>query len=66
LNTTVKIKGMSCNHCVMAVTKALKSVDGVREATVDLAQGQASIEHENPLDMAQIKQHVEKAGFELG
>ena len=50
----------------MAVTKALKAVDGVREATVDLAQGQASIEHENPLDMAQIKQHVEKAGFELG
>ena len=32
----IKVKGMSCNHCVMAVTKALNEVDGVRDVKVDL------------------------------
>ena len=33
---TVKIKGMTCNHCVMAVTKALNEIDGIKDVKVDL------------------------------
>jgi copper chaperone len=42
---TYEIKGMTCNHCVMAVTKALAKVPGVtRVEGVDLASGRAVIE----------------------
>ena len=40
---TVKIKGMTCNHCVMAVTKALKEIDGISNVKVDLAKGRGNI-----------------------
>jgi len=33
---TLKIQGMTCNHCVMRVAKALKQVPGVQDARVDL------------------------------
>lgn len=42
----LKIKGMSCGHCVKAVTEALASVDGVKKADVDLAGGRAVVEYE--------------------
>ena len=44
--TTLKVGGMSCGHCVMAVTKALKSVPGVQDAKVDLQGGRAVVEYD--------------------
>lgn len=35
-NTELKITGMTCKHCVMAVTRALKDVPGVTGAEVSL------------------------------
>lgn len=64
--STIKIKGMSCNHCVAAVTKALNEIDGVTRVQVSLDLGQATIESKGSIDMDQVKQNVEKAGFELG
>lgn len=66
MKKTVKIKGMSCNHCVMAVTKALSEVEGVSEVQVDLGRGEAAFESQGVLDMHEVKKSVEKAGFELG
>jgi len=43
---TLKVSGMSCRHCVMSVTKALESVDGVISARVDLARGTAVVEYD--------------------
>ena len=37
--TTIKISGMSCQHCVMAVTKALGGIDGIKDVQVDLQKG---------------------------
>ncbi|MFW6078783.1 MAG: heavy-metal-associated domain-containing protein [Gemmatimonadota bacterium] len=44
--TTLKIQGMSCGHCVSAVTEALKGVEGVRSADVDLEGGRAVVEYD--------------------
>ncbi len=44
--TTLKVHGMSCGHCVMAVTQALKGVEGVSEAKVDLQAGQAVVDYD--------------------
>jgi copper ion binding protein len=41
--TTIKVQGMTCNHCVMRVAKALKAVPGVQDAKVDLQKAEAVI-----------------------
>jgi copper chaperone len=64
--TTIKVKGMSCNHCVMAVTRALNAVDGVQDVRVNLEGGEATFEETKPVDMAVVKEKIKKAGFEIG
>jgi copper chaperone len=63
--TKVKIKGMSCQHCVMAVTKALKEIEGVQDVTVDLTSGEATFNETVPVDLAKVKEKVKKAGYEV-
>ncbi len=45
--TTIKIQGMTCNHCVMRVAKALKAVPGVQDAQVDLQKGEAIVTYDD-------------------
>ena len=56
--TTLKIDGMTCGHCVQAVTRALQGTEGVRDAQVDLQAGRAQVEYEesrtNPGDLAAV------------
>ena len=62
LMTKLKVEGMSCNHCVSAVTRALGSVPGVdRVVEVNLERGEAVIE--GTADVAQLVAAVEKEGF---
>jgi copper chaperone len=63
--TTIKIKGMSCQHCVMAVTKALGSIDGVKDIHVDLQKGEATFTEVKPVDRKQVGEKIKKAGFEV-
>jgi len=44
--TTLKIQGMTCNHCVMRVAKALKAVPGVQDAQVDLQKAEAIVTYD--------------------
>jgi copper chaperone len=41
--TTIKVTGMTCGHCVAAVTKALQKVPGVEAADVSLEKAQALV-----------------------
>ena len=61
--TTVKIKGMSCQHCVASTTKALEGVAGVSNVQVDLDKGEAR--YEGNVDSKTIKEAIEKIGFEV-
>ncbi len=63
--TTIKIKGMSCQHCVMAVTKALKEIDGLQDVTVDLEKGEASFNETKPVEKTLIQERIQKAGYEV-
>lgn len=40
---TLKVEGMTCNHCKMHVEKALNGVSGVEKVSVDLAKGEALV-----------------------
>lgn len=64
MKKTLSVEGMSCNHCVMHVTKALKGVGGVASAVVDLATKKAVVEGEG-LDDAAMKAAVAEAGYEV-
>ena len=62
---TIKIKGMSCNHCVVAVTKALNEIEGIKDVKVDLSKGEATFEEEKPTDMMVVREQIKKAGYEV-
>jgi copper chaperone len=62
---TVKINGMSCQHCVMAVTKALAGIDGISDVSVDLQKGEATFTEAKPVDRTLIRERIAKAGFTL-
>ncbi|MEN6468881.1 MAG: heavy-metal-associated domain-containing protein [Smithella sp.] len=61
----IKIKGMSCQHCVMAVTKALGALDGIKNVQVDLKTGVATYEEVKPVDAQVVAQAVKKAGYDV-
>lgn len=60
--TTLKVSGMTCNHCVMAVTKALGSVPGVESADVSLEKAQAVIK--GSADAQTLIAAVKEEGYE--
>ena len=63
--TSLQIKGMSCNHCVMAVTKALKEIEGLEDITVNLEKAEAIFKETKPVDPNLIKERIKKAGYEV-
>ena len=63
---TIKVKGMTCNHCVMAVEKALNAIDGISDVKVDLDRGEASFEQDATVDIKAVHQAIAKAGYEIG
>ncbi|EFI35118.1 Heavy metal transport/detoxification protein [Desulfonatronospira thiodismutans ASO3-1] len=61
----IKIEGMSCGHCVKAVTDALNKMPGVSGVQVSLESGHADIDAGEDLDMAAVKKAVEDAGYKV-
>jgi copper chaperone len=58
----LRIRGMSCDHCVRAVTQALGAIPGVqRVVEVSLDRGEAVLEGE--VDPASLVAAVEEEGF---
>ena len=45
----ITVKGMSCAHCVAAMTKAMEGLPGVSQVKVDLAGGRVSYECAAPV-----------------
>lgn len=63
--TTYKVQGMSCEHCVRAVSAEVGGLDGVTAVEVDLASGEVAVTSEAPLDEAAVRDAVDEAGYEL-
>lgn len=62
----LKIKGMSCNHCVQAVSKALEDIEGIENVVVDLAKGEARFDMGKPVEPKIIEEHIKRAGYQVG
>jgi copper ion binding protein len=62
--TTLKIAGMSCGHCVMHVTKALKSLEGVEVGDVQIGSATVTFDPAKTSE-SRIAEAVRKAGYEV-
>jgi copper chaperone CopZ len=62
--TVLKIEGMTCDHCVHTVQKALLTVPGVEKAEVSLSQKKAIITHESSFDIPAALHAVEEEGYQ--
>ena len=58
---TVHIEGMTCEHCVQSVKKALNEIEGV-SARVDLQKKEAVVSYDREIENDVLKKTVEKAG----
>jgi len=58
----LKVEGMSCEHCVARVKKALEGIEGVRLAHVTLEPGRAVVEGE-ALDPETLSAVIEDTGY---
>ena len=61
----LKIKGMSCQHCVKHVTNALQEVAGVTAVKVDLNQANATVETDGSVGEQVLKDAIAEAGYEV-
>ena len=60
----VHIEGMTCEHCVQSVKKALNEIEGV-SARVDLQKKEAVVSYDREIANDVLKKTVEKAGFQV-
>lgn len=56
------VKGMTCGHCVKAVTNAVHDVDADARVDIDLASGTVRVE--SKMSAASIGKAIEEAGYE--
>jgi copper chaperone len=62
---TLKIQGMTCQHCVRSVTQALESQEGVARAEVDLQAGRAQVEYDDArVTPRELAHAVAEEGYE--
>ncbi len=62
MQTTLKVTGMTCGHCVAAVTKALEGIPGVEKADVSLEKAQAVVSGD--ADTQAMVAAVKEEGYE--
>jgi copper ion binding protein len=63
--TTYAVKGMTCGHCVQAVSAEVGRVAGVTAVEVDLATGAVSVTSDGPADEQAVRAAVDEAGYEV-
>ena len=62
---TFTVTGMTCSHCVAAVTEEVGALDGVTDVRVDLATGRVAVASTRPLQRERVAAAVDEAGYEL-
>ncbi|MBC6460156.1 heavy-metal-associated domain-containing protein [Actinomadura sp. HBU206391] len=63
--TRYAVKGMTCGHCVSAVSAEVGQIAGVTGVDVDLATGAVTVTSTGLLDDADVRAAVDEAGYEI-
>ena len=56
------VTGMTCGHCVKAITEEVSAIEGVDDVTVDLETGNLAVTSDRPIDFDRIVEAVAEAG----
>jgi len=67
-SSSFSVAGMTCSHCVSAVTSEISALPGVESVSVDLVPGSLSsvtVVSAGPLDRGDVAAAVDEAGYEL-
>ena len=59
------VTGMTCQHCVSAVTEEVSGLPGVTAVQVDLPSGGLTVTSDTPVDDDAVRAAVEEAGYEV-
>ncbi|MEU1747760.1 heavy-metal-associated domain-containing protein [Micromonospora arida] len=65
VDTTYQVQGMTCGHCVSAVSAEVGAIPGVQDVQVDLAAGRVTVSSDQPLDLGVVRAAVDEAGYDL-
>jgi copper chaperone len=65
VTTTYTVVGMTCAHCVAAVSQEMRAVAGVEDVRVDLSTGEVAVTSAAPLPLDAVRAAVDEAGYEL-
>jgi copper ion binding protein len=63
--STYQVSGMTCGHCVQAVTAEVGALPGVDRVDVDLNTGAVTVTSREPLDTDAVRAAVDEAGYQL-
>lgn len=63
----INVSGMTCDHCVQAVTKAVRSTAGATDVDVDieLQSGLVTVSSSNPIDRDAVEAAIVDEGYEV-
>ena len=63
---SLKVEGMTCQHCVQTITDALKNIAGLNTVNVDLDKKSVAVEYnEDETSLKEISDKIIEVGFEL-
>ena len=66
--TTYGVTGMTCGHCVQAVSSEVREIAGVRDVEVALVDGGTStvrVVSDGPLPAVAVREAIDEAGYQL-
>ncbi len=63
--TTYQVTGMTCQHCVDAVTAEVGALAGVTAVSVDLERGELAVTSSGEVDRSSLAAAVDEAGYRL-
>jgi copper chaperone len=66
VTTVLKVEGMSCQHCVNSINKAVGELNGVEKVSVDLKGKTVSVDYnQDQVGLDRIKDVIEDQGYEV-
>lgn len=63
--TTITVSGMTCQHCVNAITEELGALNGVSAVDVTLSSGTVTLRSNRELSRAEVAAAVDEAGYTI-
>jgi copper chaperone len=62
---TFQVNGMTCGHCVSAVTEEVSAIADVTDVAVDLASGRVTVDSGRQVSTAEMAAAIDEAGYQL-